>query len=421
MSVTALNKVKKKTYSPYQKKILALCFAAYVCAYLLRLNFSVANPALCDAMGFTTDKTGVISSGFLICYAIGQLVSGRLGDLIPTKIMLTVGLCVSVASNFIMGLSSNYYVMIAIWVVNGIFQSMLWSPIIKCLAQNFEGKRLISASFVMSLSCITGYILAWSMSALLRQFVSWRAIFIAPACISAVVIVCLFLFFKEDPSQYVSAVKAQKEKDAPRPSIFENKPILVAIVFTVLAAIFHGIVRESINSWLPTMIDDTGIFSAGATVLILILTPCLNFGGLMLTKKILSKCKSDSYKCANIISVISAVITILPPLLGFILSGQAYWLVLVGLTILIFALMSALNPLFISFMPLDYVKYDLVSTMTGVIDFAVYVGAAAASLFTGIIYGVSNSWTGVTLMWAVSMVLCYVMIVIAQRIINKRK
>ena len=86
MSVTALKEkspvnTAKNKYSSYQKRILALCFIAYVCAYMLRLNFSVANPAICEAMNLSTDKTGVIASGFLICYAIGQLISGRLGDI----------------------------------------------------------------------------------------------------------------------------------------------------------------------------------------------------------------------------------------------------------------------------------------------------------------------------------------------------
>jgi OPA family glycerol-3-phosphate transporter-like MFS transporter len=263
--------------------------------------------------------------------------------------------------------------------------------------------------------------LAWSSSSLLREFVSWRAIFIAPACFSAVVVILLILFFKEDPENYVAAVRSTTATDTPRPSLMANKGILVAVIFTVLAAIFHGVVRESINSWLPTMIEDTGIFSAGTTILILILTPCLNFGGLILTKKILAKCGSDAYRSAAIITAISVVICVLPPILGFIFTGKAYWILLVGLSILIFALMSALNPLFISFMPLDYVKYNLVSTMTGVIDFAVYAGAAISSLTTGILYGATKSWTGVTVMWLGSIVLCLVMLFIAKSIIKRNK
>ncbi len=413
--------IKKRRYTPYQKKILSLCFMGYICAYLLRLNFSVANPALCEAMNLTTDKTGVISSAFLICYALGQLISGRLGDIIPTKIMLTVGLSISIVANATMGLCSNYHLMIGIWMVNGIFQSMLWSPIIRCLSQNFEGKTLISASFVMSLSCVTGYILAWSSSALLRQFASWRTIFIVPACFAALVVITLLIFFKEDPTQYVSAVRPKAEKGAARPSLLGNKPVFTAIIFTVFAAIFHGIVRESINSWLPTMLEGTNMFSKGATILILVLTPCLNFCGLMLTRKILAKCKSDSYKSAKIITLVSVIVCVFPPLLGFIATGKAYWLLLVGFSVLTFALMSALNPLFISFMPLNYVKYNLVSTMTGVIDFAVYAGAAIASLSTGVIYHASGSWTGVTLMWLCSLILCLTMLTVAKKIMKDKK
>ncbi len=412
---------KQPKYTPYQSKILFFCFIAYICAYMMRLNFSVANPALCEAMNLTTDKTGTIASAFLISYAIGQLISGRLGDLIPTKIMLTVGLTVSVASNIVMGLCSSYYLMIVVWLINGLFQSMLWSPIIKCLSQNFEGKNLISASFTMSLSCIVGYVMAWSSSSILRNFASWRTIFIVPACTSAVVVILLLIFFKEDPTQFAAAVVKKAEKDAPRPSILNNKPILIAIVFTVFAAIFHGFVREGINSWLPTMIENSQTFSAGAATLILIITPCINFGGLTITKKVLAKCKSDAYKGAKILTAVSLVACVVPPLLGLIFTGKAYWLLLVGFTVLIFALMSALNPMFISFMPLDYVKYNLVSTMTGIIDFAVYVGAAIASVGIGIIYNAAKSWTAVTVLWLGATVLCLIMVILAQKLIKKQK
>lgn len=412
---------KQSKYTPYQSKVLFFCFIAYICAYMMRLNFSVANPALCEAMNLTTDKTGTIASAFLISYAIGQLISGRLGDLIPTKIMLTVGLTVSVASNIVMGLCSSYYLMIVVWLINGLFQSMLWSPIIKCLSQNFEGKILISASFAMSMSCIMGYVLAWSSSSLLRNLASWRTIFIVPACVSAVVVVLLLIFFKEDPTQFVTAVVKKADNNAPRPSILNNKAIIIAIVFTAVAAVFHGFVREGINSWLPTMIEDSNMFSAGAAILILIITPCLNFGGLSITKKVLAKCKSDAYKGAKILTAVSLVACVVPPLLGFIFTGKAYWILLVGFTVLIFALMSALNPMFISFMPLDYVKYNLVSTMTGIIDFAVYLGAAIASVGIGIIYNAAKSWTAVTVLWFGATVLCLIMVILAQKLIKKQK
>jgi OPA family glycerol-3-phosphate transporter-like MFS transporter len=421
---TSLTQKKQKKYTPYQGKILFLCFIAYICAYMMRLNFSVANPALCEALSLTTDKTGVISSAFLITYAIGQLISGRLGDIIPTKIMLTVGLSVSAVTNFLMGLSTSYYVMIAVWLVNGLFQSMLWSPIIRCLSHNFEGKNLISASFTMSLSCIAGYVLAWSSSSLLRNLASWRTIFIVPACFSALVVVLLIAFFKEDPSQYVpAAIKSAVGNDSTvrPPSILKNKAIIIAIVFTVFAAIFHGFVREGINSWLPTMIENSQTFSAGAATLILIITPCINFGGLSITKKVLAKCKSDAYKGAKILTAVSIIACVVPPLLGFIFTGKAYWILLIVFTVLIFALMSALNPMFISFMPLDYLKYNLVSTMTGIIDFAVYVGAAAASVGIGVIYNATRSWTSVTALWLGATVLCLVMLILAQKLIKKQK
>ena len=113
------------------RHLFFLCFLVYSAAYVGRYNYSSAIPAMAEA-GFDRQVLGVYGTGFLFCYGAGQLLSGFLGDKVPARRLIAAGLVGSGLANLLMGFLPPGWQWI--WCVNGLFQSMLWSPITRLLA-----------------------------------------------------------------------------------------------------------------------------------------------------------------------------------------------------------------------------------------------------------------------------------------------
>ena len=79
--------------------------------------------------GLSKPQAGLIGTLFFVVYGVCQLLSGFLGDRISPKKLIFTGVTGSALLNLGMGLSgASYPVMLALWTLNGVFQSLLWSP-----------------------------------------------------------------------------------------------------------------------------------------------------------------------------------------------------------------------------------------------------------------------------------------------------
>jgi sugar phosphate permease len=148
---------------------------------------------------------------------------------------------------------------------------MLWAPIVHTLSMNFKDDRLMRVSFGMSFTLVFGYLISWTSSSVLQTVFNWRTVFIIPSVIVAIFCLIWFLFFKENPDEFIVSDKTdeikndrtEKIKESP---IYRNKGVMLLILFVVLGAIMHGVIKESINIWLPTMLENVKGFSMESTL-----------------------------------------------------------------------------------------------------------------------------------------------------------
>ena len=409
MRLTNEGSKEKVRFSPGQRRVLLLCILGYICAYMMRLNFSVAMPSIRGELALTNDQTGLAASLFLVLYAVGQLVWGRAGDKIKAKYMIPAGLFLSAGANLALGLAQAYGVVLAAEVLNGVAQSMLWAPIVRAIALHFEGEKRTRAAMLLNYSLVAGYALSWGCASLVGAFLHWRFIFFVPVAVTAVFLVFWLILYRE-------------EKTAPAPAeaskgslkvIFQSKGLALLLLLSLLSALCHGVIKESIGNWLPTMLTDAGGFSTESTFGILVFVPLLNFAGLLLTKKVIGKNDHSPFVSALPAFLISLAVSVVPLLLSLFVDYNTFPVPFVVFTVLLFALMAALNPFFVTFIPMQFDEAGLVSTVTGMMDFSIYIGAAISSFLTGLLYERSGAWSGVAAMWAISMLLSLVFYIFA--------
>ena len=121
---------KRETGIKFSRLLMICCFIAYSCAYIARGNFSFARTLMIDGGIIDAGEAGILSAVYFICYALGQVVNGVIADRRSPFVMVIIGLSVVAASNLAMPfLSAAPIAMIIFWGINGVGQSMLWSPV----------------------------------------------------------------------------------------------------------------------------------------------------------------------------------------------------------------------------------------------------------------------------------------------------
>lgn len=79
----------------------SLCSVSYLAVYVARNILGAVTPQMIESGGFTTEYIGTVSSVYFVCYAIGQLINGAIGDRIKARWMISGGLMMAGVTNFL--------------------------------------------------------------------------------------------------------------------------------------------------------------------------------------------------------------------------------------------------------------------------------------------------------------------------------
>jgi sugar phosphate permease len=389
----------------WQIRVFSACFIAYTAAYICRVNISIGLPAIKDAFGYSSAGVGLIGTAFFWAYAAGQLVNGYIGDRVSGRVFVFVGLLMSVLLNILFGFSSALVVMIILWGANGIFQSMLWGPLVKTLSNWFPVKKSTLISFGMSITMIIGYLIAWGFSGAVLERFGWKWVFWLPA---GIVLVLAGVWY---------AIARNKPSDAGLPGIQEeagNKEISTAempageaakeqslwklikgtnLLFIAITGAAQGIIKDSITLWSPKLLMDTQGISLSSTIGIILIIPVVNFIGILFAGS-LNKLFKSKEKITIMVLMIGSFFASLGLML-FIHVNIVLSIILIACTS---AFMFGANPMMTTIIPLNYKKYNKVSMVAGFIDFSIYVGSGLAGVFTGLVVD-KFGWNSVFALW----------------------
>lgn len=157
--------------------LFLLCWFAYFSAYLGRLNYSVALAGMVESQMFSKPDAGLIGTTYFLMYGIGQIVNGFLGDRLSPFKLIFCGLLFSALSNLFMGLCSSFVLMAGIWGVNGLAQSMLWSPILAIFANMLQNQHRQKACIHISTTVPVGTLVSYLLSVWVMSCWGWQSVF----------------------------------------------------------------------------------------------------------------------------------------------------------------------------------------------------------------------------------------------------
>ena len=229
-----------------QLRAFALTWLSYASYYLCRKNLSVVKSRLQDELHVGVTTLGAIDTAYLVAYAGGQFVNGALGDRLGARRMIAAGMLASAAACVVFGAASSSWIFLLAFGANGLFQSTGWPNNVKTMGAWF-GRRLRGRVMgIWSTNYQLGGLAATAIASYLLVHFGWRAAFLLPAVVTALVGVTVGLLLVEAPDAAAASGEAPES-----PSPFVTMARVPAV--WILGGAYFGLklIRYSLLFWLP--------------------------------------------------------------------------------------------------------------------------------------------------------------------------
>lgn len=158
------------------RRLFLLSWIAYAAAYVGRYNYSAVMSAITAEGTLTLSAAGAVSTGYFVCYAAGQILCGILSQKASPFGMIPLGLVLSAGCNFGMGVAPAG-AMPVLWAANGLFQAMVWPPIVRLFAEYMPFEQQDSACVSINSTTPAGTLGAYALSAAALALAGWRMAF----------------------------------------------------------------------------------------------------------------------------------------------------------------------------------------------------------------------------------------------------
>ncbi|MEM1506089.1 MFS transporter [Domibacillus sp. 8LH] len=174
-----------------ERLIFILAFALVI-SVMNSTMFNIAIPAITDEFGLKPSQAGWIVTGYIIVYAIGSVMYGKLADQYKLKALLTAGLLFFAVGSVIGFTAANFWMIVAGRLLQAAGASVMPATSMIIPSRYFtpetRGRALGITSAGMALGTAIGPIVAGFVT----SFISWHYLFI----VSLLVLVTLPFFRK---------------------------------------------------------------------------------------------------------------------------------------------------------------------------------------------------------------------------------
>lgn len=391
--------------------LIFLCWAAYTSAYVARLNYNASMIEILSQLGTTKEAAGTVSSFFFFAYGVGQLVNGILSKRYNTKYSVAVSLAFSSVINLSMTFCDSTDTMKYLWFLNGVFQSVLWSSLIKTLSDRLSDSKLPRAVMVMSTTVASGTFAAYGLAALFSALhMSWTCIFYVAAAVVASVAILWFIGM----SSLEKEEKSTGSQEITKKSTLTLTPaFIISISVILVSAITNGFIKDGITTWVPSILKEEFGVPSSLSIIITLLLPVLSVFGTSIVN-ILHKKEKDENALNGIFYFATIILTVL---IIITLSLKS-----VPLTLALFGgiacLMSGVNNVITSIVPLysrDKIDSGL---MAGLLNTFCYIGSTLSTSLLGKIAdtrGWNDVFICILIFTVISFVLCLAYVVFKKK------
>lgn len=388
-----------------ERKLGRLLFAAgflvYMSSYVGRTNFSAALAAMVAESVLTKSQGGLIGSVFFFAYGACQVLWGFVGDRVSPFRMIGAGMLMASCANLVMPFCTGSYALMAVvWGINGISQSMLWSPILRIFSGVLPKSMRAKACLNISASIPAGTILTYLLATAVIRYSDWRYVFTFAGVVLALVLVFFAaVYMKIRPALHIQKVSlSTRAGDDAHASSVKLLPLFVTsgLIFATVPTVLHGALKEGITVWVPTMLSECYPLSTSFSVFLTLALPLINLTGVYIItpvyKRLMKKNELSTAAVCLLFSVplllLLTFMSKLPAVVSVILMGS------------VTTAMHAYNYMLITLVPVRFSSLGKTASVTGILNACAYAGCALSSYGFGAV-AENTSWRITVFLWLI--------------------
>ena len=280
-------------YRAWRIRQISTVFIGYAVFYFVRKNLPVAIPKMVADLGISTAQLGLFLTAHDLLYGVAKFGNGVLADRSNPRYFMAAGLLLSALCNLAFGLSSGLALLGLWWLINGWFQGMGFPPCARVLS-HWVGERERGVVWgIWNSSHQVGAALIFVLSGALVSHYGWRAGFLVPAAIAALVSLFIAHRLRDTPAslglppvEEFLAAKSPSSQASPPPQSANKQPTaqdtgefrdyLHEQVFgrpelwlLCLANFFVYVIRYGVMNWAPLYLSNVrgqSLLHAGTSV-----------------------------------------------------------------------------------------------------------------------------------------------------------
>lgn len=206
-----------RTRSYVRWLIVALIAVATVINYIDRNALAVMWPQISKDVGATKEDYALLVTVFMLFYAAGQFVFGRLFDIIGTRMGFALSIAVWSISIALHSVTHSILSFSIVRAMLGISEAGAWPGAVKANAEWFPARERALAQGVFNAGASIGAIVSAPLIAVLFLWLGWRGTFILIGAIGFVWLLPWLIIYRAGPDKHpwVSAAERALILDAP--------------------------------------------------------------------------------------------------------------------------------------------------------------------------------------------------------------
>lgn len=351
-------------------QVVVLGFLVYFFSYAMRLDYAASLVEIVGDLGVSNTAASVAITGSFITYGLGQIVFGIVGDKLPPVKIITFAMLGTILVNVLVSFSTDITLITVLWCFNGVFQAMIWPPLCRFVAEQTTSDQYSSAITTVGLSGSVGTIFVYLFVPVVLSVTKWVNVFRCMA-VFGIIILAVWVFMTK--GVIINRAEVVKSSDGKREVGIFKVIALAGLVPIFFIIILQGVLRDGIQTWLPSMVSAEFNMDESSSILSTAILPVLSMTSVVASNLLYLRLKNE-IKTATIIFSVAAVATI--PL-GLGLKVPA--LLSIFLAALVSGCMHGVNHMVVSIIPKRFHKYGLMSTFSGILNSFTYVGAALST------------------------------------------
>lgn len=361
--------------------LIVLCWIVYTCSYIGKVNYSANISQIELAYGVLHGEAGLVSTFFFFAYGAGQIFNGLFCKRYNVKYVVFGGLIVSATANLLLALNIPFSFLKYVWLLNGAALSVLWPSLIRLLSETLNEKEVPRAVVAMGTTVATGTFLVYGLSTIFVAIDFFRLIFfVAAAILPSVAILWLCSFSRlVKPVESKGGIRSEKtDTEGAGVRRRPNALLIASLCILAMFAVIDNLVKDGLTTWTPNILKATYDLPDSTSIFLTLFLPVLAVFGTAVATLLHKKIRNFVALCATLFFASSLA-------LGAVivcLDSNAFVVTVVGFS-LVACLMSGVNNVITSMVPL-YMKKEVPSgALAGVLNGFCYLGSMLSNYGLG--------------------------------------